>query len=452
MSTRAAWVPSLGNLDDLLSFDSKFDSDSKMKTQTDALSLQSPTVEQAIPFSVNAAANGAPLELVRVAPSKKIGFLFVHERSHHIPHSAPILNALALQSSKYEIHAFVRKPENLVLLKSLLSSEALRRINLTVLKTPVAATGLEFLAGGAAPIGRIGALYANRNLLKNMDVIVSPETTCLLLKTRFGLDKVKFVYSQHGAGDRSIGFNPSLKKFDHILIPGQKILDRMLNDGIVCDCNSSVVGYPKFDIVDLSATHSSRLFDNDNPTVLYNPHFDPGLSSWFGQGEQVLEYFSERPDYNLIVAPHIMLFTRRLHVSGDFRNLKWRRRIERRYFDCPNILIDTGSNASIDMTYTRAADIYIGDVSSQVYEFLYQPGLCIFLNTHGVDWAGDPNYAHWELGKVISSPTEIDGLLAQRTWLRQFYMERQKTAFRNTFGNSATGSANRAAQALEQLA
>ncbi len=423
-----------------------------MKTQIDALSLKLPTAARVTPYRVKAVANAAPLRLDRVAPSKKIGFLFVHERSHHIPHSAPILNALALQSRKYEIHAFVRKPENHALLKSLLSQEALRRIKLTVLKTPVAATGLEFVAGGAAPLGRIGALYANRDVLKNMDVIVSPETTCLLLKTRFGLDKVKFVYSQHGAGDRAIGFNASLKKFDHILVPGQKILDRMLNDDIICDCNSTVVGYPKFDIVDLSATRASRLFDNDNPTVLYNPHFDPGLSSWYKQGEQVLEYFSERPDYNLIVAPHIMLFTRRLHVSGDFKNLKWRRRIERRYFDCPNILIDTGSNASIDMTYTRAADIYIGDVSSQVYEFLYQPGLCIFLNTHGVDWQGDPNYAHWDLGKVISSPTEIDGLLAQRTWLRQVYMERQKTAFRNTFGNSVTGSASRAAQALEQLA
>ncbi len=452
MSDRAAWVSHNGSLDDPLSFDNKFDSDSMMDTQIDALSLKLPTAVQAKPYQIKTVASGAPLELVRVAPSKKIGFLFVHERPHHIPHSAPILNALALQSRKYEIHAFVRKPENLALLKSLLTPEALRRIKLMVLKTPVAATGLEFLAGGAAPLGRIGALYANRDALRRMDVIVSPETTCLLLKTRFGLDKVKFVYSQHGAGDRAIGFNQSLKKFDHILVPGKKILDRMSRDKIICDCNSSVVGYPKFDIIKPGATHASRLFNNDNPTVLYNPHFDPGLSSWFEQGEQVLEYFAERPDYNLIVAPHVMLFTRRLHISGDYNNLKWRGRIKKRYFECANILIDTGSYASIDMTYTRAADIYIGDVSSQVYEFLYQPGLCIFLNTHGVDWEGDPNYAHWDLGKVISSLEEIYGLLAQRTWLRQFYMERQKAAFRNTFGKAVTGSANRAAQALERLA
>ncbi len=431
---------------------SEFDSESTMKAQIDSLPLKSPTATAATAYRVNAATNGAPLEFDRAAPSTKIGFLFVHERPHHIPHSAPILNALALQSNKYEIHAFVRKHENLALLKSLLSQEALRRINMTVLKTPVTAAGLEFLTGGSAPLERIGALYANRNLLKNMDVIVSPETTCLLLKTRFGLNDVKFVYTQHGAGDRAIGFDPSLKKFDHILIPGQKILDRMLSEEIICECNSSVVGYPKFDIVKLGSAHSSSLFENDNPTVLYNPHFDPGLSSWFSHGEQVLAYFAERPDYNLILAPHIMLYTRRFHVSGNFKNMKWRPRIKRRYFECSNIKIDTGSNACIDMTYTRAADIYIGDVSSQVYEFLYKPGLCMFLNTHGVNWEDDPNYAHWDLGKVISSPAEIDDLLAQHTWLRQFYMERQKTAFRNTFGNDVTGSASRAAQALERLA
>ncbi len=428
-----------------------------MKTQLDSHFLNSPTAIQPRPYQKKdtadrVPANRAPHGLVSTAPSKKIGFLFVHERPHHIPHCAPILNALALQSNKYEIHAFVRRQENLVLLKKLLTPEAMGRITLTVLKTPVVAAGLEFMTSGAVPIGRVGSLYANRELLKNMDVIVSPETTCLMLKTRFGLENVKFVYSQHGAGDRAVGFDTILKKFDHILVPGKKILDRMSRDDIVCDCNSTVVGYPKFDIVNLGAAHSSRLFDNGNPTVLYNPHFDPALSSWYEHGEQVLEYFTERPDYNLIVAPHIMLYTRRLHISGDRANMKWRRRIKRRYFEYPNILIDTGSTASIDMTYTRAADIYIGDVSSQVYEFLYQPGLCIFLNTHGLDWAGDPNYAHWKLGEVISSPSQIDDLLAQRIWLRQFYMERQKAAFRNTFGNAVTGSANRAARALERLA
>ncbi len=423
-----------------------------MKTQLDASSLTLSAISQAVPrHSAETVERVLQPFDAKAGPQKKIGFLFIHEQSHHIPHSAPILNALASQSSNYEIHAFVRKQHNVKLLTSLLSPEALRRLRLSILKTPVIAKGFEILTSRAIPIERIGALYANRETLKNMDVIVTPETTSLLLKTRFGLDKVKFVYTQHGAGDRAVGFDPNISKFDHILVPGEKIRDRMLNEGIIKAGNNSVVGYPKFDIVNLETTNSSRLFDNDNPIVLYNPHFDPSLSSWFEHGEKVLELFAERKDYNLIFAPHVMLFTRRLHISADVSTVKWRRPINKRFFDCPNILIDTGSNASIDMTYTRAADIYIGDVSSQIYEFLHRPGVCIFLNSHGVDWAGNPNYAHWNLGKIISDPAEIDGLLAQRTWLRRFYMERQKAAFRKTFGDVVAGSASRAAEAVKQI-
>ena len=42
----------------------------------------------------------------------------------------------------------------------------------------------------------------------------------------------------------------------------------------------------------------------------------------------------------------------------------------------PNLRFDPGSPASTDMTYTRAADIYLGDVSSQVYEFIAEPRPC----------------------------------------------------------------------------
>ena len=53
------------------------------------------------------------------------------------------------------------------------------------------------------------------------------------------------------------------------------------------------------------------------------------------------------------------------------------------------------------MTYMLAADIYLGDVSSQVYEFLLEPRPCIFLNGHNVPWQDNPYYSHWTLGQVI---------------------------------------------------
>ena len=55
-----------------------------------------------------------------------------------------------------------------------------------------------------------------------------------------------------------------------------------------------------------------------------------------------------------------------------------------------------GSVRSIDMTYTDQASVYIGDVSSQVYEFLRRPRPCIFLNFDRTAWQGDENFAHWK--------------------------------------------------------
>ncbi len=383
---------------------------------------------------------------------KKIGFLFVQEQSHHIPHSAPILNALALQSPEFELFAFVRKKENVDVLKGLLSKKALERIDIQGIKCPPLASSLELMINRAAPLERICTLVANRERLGEMDVLVSPETTCLILKTRFGLDDVKFVYTQHGAGDRAVGYDDSIRKFDHVFIPGDKIRDRMLQENIITDKGHSVVGYPKFDTVSLTPVSASTIFGNNKPTVLYNPHFDPSLSSWFEHGEAVLEFFADRDDVNLIFAPHVMLYTRRLHIAGNLAALKWRKEIKNRFKNARNIHIDTGSSASIDMTYTRMADIYLGDVSSQVYEFIHRPRPCIFLNSHNIEWRNDPNFSHWRLGNVISHPEELGAILQNIDDTQDLYLKRQDEAFRYTFGNSVSGSANRAAKALSALA
>jgi hypothetical protein len=105
-----------------------------------------------------------------------------------------------------------------------------------------------------------------------------------------------------------------------------------------------------------------------------------------------MAFFADNRDYNLIFAPHVVLFKRR-----------WRHgaRLPKGYDGCANILIDTGGLASTDMTYMRAADIYLGDASSQAYEFLLDPRSCIFLNAHDVDWRNDPDYPHFSFGQVV---------------------------------------------------
>src|SRR3546814_9804628 len=104
------------------------------------------------------------------------------------------------------------------------------------------------------------------------------------------------------------------------------------------------------------STRTDTLFPYTTLFRSYNPHFERGLSSWRRMGRDVLEFFRASPDYNLIFAPHVVLYQRGLRHGA---------RPLGRYRNRPNMLIDTGSLASIDMTYTLAADIYLGDRSEE---------------------------------------------------------------------------------------
>ena len=98
------------------------------------------------------------------------------------------------------------------------------------------------------------------------------------------------------------------------------------------------------------------------------------------------------------------------------------------------------------------ADIYLGDVSSQIYEFLASPRPCLFLNTHQVMWHDDQNYAHWRLGDVIPSAERLAEALTTIEASPARYTKAQEEAFKETFGLNTKGSAHRAAAVLLKLA
>ncbi len=103
------------------------------------------------------------------------------------------------------------------------------------------------------------------------------------------------------------------------------------------------------------------------------------------------------------------------------------------------------------MTYTQAADIYLGDVSSQVYEFLIRPRPCVFLNPNRVDYRGNPDYAHWQAGAVISRMEDLDEALQNAASDHYLYRETQRAMFNRTFNLTGEASALRAARAIERV-
>jgi CDP-glycerol glycerophosphotransferase (TagB/SpsB family) len=306
--------------------------------------------------------------------------------------------------------------------------------------------------GVVLPADKLIVYRDNLDFFRSLDALVVAEKTSLVLKTRYGLDRLKMIHTRHGAGDRAIGFDKASTLFDHVLVSGPKISERLIDETGVDPARISMVGYPKFDMVGAKEEVTHTLPIEGRPVVLYNPHPSPHLSSWFKWGRQVLDWFVEHDEYYLIFAPHVMLFERPYVVTVDQFRVDRPGRIARKYRRAPNIHIDLGSRASTTMEYTNRADIYVGDVSSQIYEFLIRRRPCLFLNPHRFDHVGDPNFAHWRAGPVIDDMKDFGaGLAEARRTHESIYKPIQQDMFDRSFHLTDEPSSDRAARAIARV-
>ena len=198
--------------------------------------------------------------------------------------------------------------------------------------------------------------------LNGYDAIFAVENTVASLR-RLGVTHPRLIYSPHGFGDRARGFIPRIAAFDLVLLAGRKTAARMLEAGLVRDGGYALTGSVKLETADRIDRTSTLPFGAPRRTILYNAHKEPKLTSWQRFIEPMLAGFAADRSMNLIVAPHIKMFRRQNEALRDH----WRAR------STDNVLVDPGSDRSVDMSYAAAADIYVGDVSSQVYEFLATP-------------------------------------------------------------------------------
>ncbi len=280
------------------------------------------------------------------------------------------------------------------------------------------------LRDNAADLGRYDAIFAVENSVASL--------------RRFGVRSPKLIYSPHGFGDRARGFIPRIAAFDYVLVAGVKTRDRMLREGLIRPGHYALTGSVKLETGERMRQQAGPLFARRRPIVFYNPHKAPDLSSWPRFIEPMLQAFSRQDEFNLLVAPHIKMFRRRSQRVRD----RWEAR------GGGTVLIDTGSDRLLDMTYTAAADIYVGDASSQVYEFLAEPRPCVFLNAHGADWRGDPSYAHWHLGDVIDDPRQLMDAIRNAGARHAYYKPRQEELAQASLGDRTLGAATRAAEAI----
>jgi hypothetical protein len=277
----------------------------------------------------------------------------------------------------------------------------------------------------------------NRAELDRYDAIFAVENSVAALR-RLRVRRPRLIYSPHGFGDRARGFIPRIAVFDYVLVAGEKTAARMLAAGLIRPGDHALTGSVKLETAARLNQATQLPFARSGPVVLYSAHKDRKLTSWHRFIEPMLDGFADAPDLNLIVAPHVKLFRRRGEAIRD----AWRAR------GTDNVLIDPGSDRSVDMSYAVAADIYVGDISSGVYEFLTRPRPCVFLNAHRVPWRDDPSYAHWHLGDVVDDPADLMATIRAAPARHHLYRARQEAMVAASLGDQRPGASVRAADAI----
>ncbi|EHH68156.1 CDP-glycerol glycerophosphotransferase family protein [Gluconobacter morbifer] len=280
-------------------------------------------------------------------------------------------------------------------------------------------------------------LQENIPELNRYDAIVATEYTAGLLK-KMGLSGPELILLMHGAGDRYVNDEHLVRDFDLTLLPGPKVEQYFRENGLLREGHYSVVGYPKFDVFDALGKNPTPLFSDKRPFVLYNPHYQRKLTSYRACTKEITRGFRQQDTWNLVIAPHIKMF----HKGFGLRSHFLKRQAK------SGIFVDTGSSAMLDMTYTSQAAIYVGDVSSQVYEFLAIPRPCVFLNPRKLPWRDNPHFLHWTLGDVVEDPKDIMDAITRAPERHAHYRPLQEKLFRETFGAPLFGASQRAADAI----
>jgi CDP-Glycerol:Poly(glycerophosphate) glycerophosphotransferase len=371
----------------------------------------------------------------------RIGFLLNHYAPHQVPHVAPIAFALSRLRPEWHVEVMCSTPAEADFAAEIATLYPGHGAAISRLRVPLLARAVDPLVRQVAFYRKLAVQRANMDLFASFDALAVPEMTSLSLRADPRMAGVRLIFTGHGAGDgygRAVGmFDPRIDLFDLALLPGPRIAGELAALGRFRHCRHAVVGYPKLEIAALG--QGRDLFGNGRPTVLYNPTQTRAASSWFRFGPAVLDFFIASREYNLIFAPHVLLFKR-----------SWTRgaRLPRRFRSTGTVLIDTGSRASVDLSYLQAADIYLGDLSSQVYEFVARPRPCVFLDPIGVDYRDDPGFRSWSFGPVVRDVAHLGEALRRAAAEFPRYRPLQEEARDRNFAPSPVPASTRSAMAI----
>jgi hypothetical protein len=362
----------------------------------------------------------------------RVAFLFLGE-TLLIPHLFPIVEALA-RDTDIPIDLWVSTSVHERLLRSWIAGERVRfRRALGFRQIPDAAANenprLPFkpaMLAGLIP-----------HLLRT-SVAVCAEQTSLWLPTLLPL-RTKFVKTAHGAGSMSARADRRRKSATLTLTPSESEKQGLVDHGV--DPSRIVVtGYVKASF--RHRTPAQALFSDARPILLYTPHWQRHRSSWFSWGRAVIEQLIAQDRFNIIFAPHQRL----IEGAPELRV------VVAALIGLPHVHCDLDSFSMVDGTYTAAADLYVGDTSSQVVEFLARPRPCVFLNPLSRDWRDDPSYAQWGCGPVVDDVRQLMPAIDQAFASHRDFIDRQRAFAMHQLGDVSDRPPARIAQLIAELA
>lgn len=360
----------------------------------------------------------------------KFAFVFIAE-AYQVHHAAAVMFALRDRPGM-AVDVFHSDPATPAQLDRLAAAHGVAPVQSRLLDPGLLGAAIQAVRifGLAKP----QVLARNEAMLRGYDAIVSTEDgIARLFAGEPEGARPRRILITHGPAGRAVPSYPKRMHCDLVLVKGPGDLEVYRRGGFFRGGHIAAVGYPKAVSAALLGARQSPLFANANPTVLYNPHKEPKLRSWDAFFEPMMRAFATDRSMNLIVAPHVKLFRR--------RNETVRARLRER--SNSTVMVDPGSDRSLDNRYTEAADIYVGDVSSQVMEFVARPRPCVFLNPHRVAWRGDPHFATWHMGEVIERPEELMAALHRAPARHAEFVATQRAMAAQALGDTGPESVTR---------
>lgn len=234
------------------------------------------------------------------------------------------------------------------------------------------------------------------------------------------LVKTFWVYIPHGLVSGEFASDPHIRNYDFVILPGKRDLEE-LERRIGRLENSMAIGYSKLDYFKYHQVEPRKLFNDSKPVILYNPHFKEQLSSFFNKGLDLLESLSRTGKYNVIFMPHPDLARKHPDLMKKARQIQG---------------VEVICRPKINLDYMMISDIYIADVTSSVFEWLYFNKPVLFFNTKRIKWQNNRYYLTWVLGSVVEDTPVMLEAVSHALGHPEEFQERRKELFNKTFFNN----------------